>query len=49
MHDIYRATSNSLEIIIPELLKKDYQFLTVTELLYYKGKELKKGKVYSHA
>lgn len=35
MHDIYNATANSLEIIIPNLLKNGYTFVTVTELLYY--------------
>ena len=49
MHDIYNATANSLELIIPELLKEDYQFVTVSELLYYKEKSLEKGKVYSNA
>jgi len=35
MHDIYNATANSLEIIIPKLLENDYKFVTVSELLYY--------------
>lgn len=47
MHDIYRATANSLELIIPKLLKDGYQFVTVSELLYYKGLNLEGGKVYS--
>lgn len=34
MHDIYNATANSLEIIIPTLLENNYQFVTVSELLY---------------
>ena len=49
MHDIYRATANSLEMIIPHLLKKGYQFVTVSELLYYKEYDLKSGMVYSRA
>lgn len=49
MHDIYRATANSLEIIIPKLLSDGYQLVTVSELLYYKGIDTKPGKVYSNA
>ena len=49
MHDIYRATANSLEKVIPELLEEGYQFVTVSELLYYKGVEMKAGNVYSFA
>ena len=49
MHDIYRATANSLEIVIPQLLKEGYQLVTVSELLYYKEISLDKGKVYSRA
>ena len=46
MHDIYSATANSLEITIPRLLEEGYQLVTVSELFYYKDKELKKGYVY---
>ena len=49
MHDIYSATANSLEITIPKLLDKGYQFVTVSELFYYKNEELTKGKVYGSA
>lgn len=49
MHDIYRATANSLEIMIPKLLNEGYQFVTVSELLYYKGIDPEKGKVYAYA
>lgn len=49
MHDIYSATANSLEITIPKLLDKGYQFVTVSELFYYKNEELAKGKVYGSA
>lgn len=33
MHDIYNATANSLEIIIPKLLENGFEFVTVSELL----------------
>jgi len=48
MHDIYRATSNSLEIIIPDLLNKGYKFTTVSELLYFKKIIPIPGKVYTN-
>lgn len=49
MHDIYRATANSLELIIPKLLEDGYQLVTVSELLHYKEINIEKGKVYSDA
>lgn len=49
MHDIYSATANSLEITIPTLLKKGYQFVTVSELFYYKNNQLLPKKVYRYA
>lgn len=49
MHDIYTATSNSLELIIPKLLEKGYQLVTVSELFYYKEIDIKPGKVYGFA
>ena len=49
MHDVYSATANSLNIIIPELQSRGYTFVTVSELFYYKGIELKEGKVYGSA
>ena len=49
MHDIYSATSNSLELIIPKLLEEGYELVTVSELFYYKEITLEKGKVYGFA
>ena len=49
MHDIYRATSNSLEMIIPKLLDDGYQLVTVSELFYYKGIDIEPKKIYSDA
>lgn len=49
MHDIYSATANSLNIIIPELQNRGYTFVTVPELFYYKEITLEKEKVYGYA
>lgn len=49
MHDVYTSTANALKIIIPELQKNGYTFVTVSELFYYKEIELEKGKVYGYA
>lgn len=49
MHDIYSATANSLNIIIPELQNKGYTFVTIPELFYYKEITLEKGMVYGYA
>ncbi len=49
MHDIYSATSNALDNIIPMLANNEYSFVTVSDLFYYKGITLEKGKVYGYA
>lgn len=49
MHDIYTATANALDKVIPELLELGYQLVTVSELFYYKNIELEKGHVYRYA
>ena len=36
MHDIYQSTAEAVKKIIPKLLKKGYQFVTVSELIRYK-------------
>jgi len=49
MHDIYKATLNSLDIVIPQLLDSGYQIVSVSELFYYKEVNLENGKVYGFA
>lgn len=49
MHDIYSATANALDNIIPMLANNEYSFVTVSDLFYYKGITLEKGKVYGYA
>lgn len=47
MHDIYDATASAAERIIPELTKRGYQLVTVSELATYKKIELVQGQNYS--
>lgn len=49
MHDIYSATLNAIDIVIPKLLDEGYQLVTVSDLFYYKGIELEKHKLYRSA
>lgn len=49
MHDIHYFTVDAAEILIPELLDRGYQLVTLRELFYYKGVDLENGKVYHSA
>ena len=46
MHDLYDATAEASEIIIPELINRGFQLVTVSELSAYRGGMLP-GKTYS--
>lgn len=46
MHDVYDQTANAAERIIPALVKKGYQLVTVSELATYKKIKLKNGTSY---
>ena len=46
MHSIYSSTADAVEIIVPELLNKGYQLVTISELAKYKGYTLTSGKIY---
>lgn len=46
MHDLYEQTEKASETIIPELIKKGYQLVTVSELAQARGVTLENGKVY---
>lgn len=47
MHDIYDSTAKAVKRLIPKLLKKGYQFVTVSELVKYKsGSAAKPGVQY---
>ncbi len=47
MHDIYDSTVDATDIIIPELQRQGYKFVTVTELLALNGQSMKPGEIYS--
>ena len=46
MHEIYKTSAEAAEIIIPELIKRGYQLVTVTEMMEARGISLEPGKVY---
>lgn len=46
MHDLYEATAQASETIIPELIRRGYQLVTVSELASYRGGMLP-GRTYS--
>lgn len=46
MHSIYAQTADAVEVIVPELINKGYQLVTISEMAYYKGVTLKKGQKY---
>ena len=46
MHDIYDTTAAATEQLVPTLVKKGYQLVTVSELICYKKHKVKAGNVY---
>lgn len=46
MHDLHESTKYASEKIIPKLIKKGFQLVTVEEMALLKGVKLKKGAVY---
>ena len=50
MHDLgVPENVAALRIVIPELIARGYQLVTVSELLYYRGATLRPGRVYHNA
>jgi len=45
-HDLYGSTADAMERVIPELIAKGYQLVTVSELMFYSNKTLEAGVVY---
>lgn len=48
MHDIYESSAEAVKLVIPELIKRGFQLVTVSELSKYKKKPLQAGNVYSN-
>ena len=46
MHDIYSATRDAAVSLIPTLISRGYQLVTVSELAAYHGTTLKNGTIY---
>lgn len=49
MHDLYPATAEAVERLIPDLMAKGYRFVTVSELMESRGVTMQSGKTYSAA
>ena len=47
MHDIYSSTRSAAQRIIPELKKRGYQLVTVSELARYRNVKLTAGGRYA--
>lgn len=46
MHSIYGSTADAVEKLVPELINKGYQLVTVSEMVKYKGYKLQTGNIY---
>lgn len=47
MHELYEATGNAVLQIVPELVNRGYQIVTVSEMAAAKGYSLQAGQLYS--
>jgi peptidoglycan/xylan/chitin deacetylase (PgdA/CDA1 family) len=47
-HDIYTATADAMEYVIPELIAQGYQLVTVSELLSFSDRAVEAGNIYNH-
>jgi peptidoglycan/xylan/chitin deacetylase (PgdA/CDA1 family) len=45
-HDMYETTAEAVARVVPMLLKKGFQLVTVSELLHYSNKAVSAGEVY---
>lgn len=45
-HDLYGQTAKAMEIVIPELIARGYQLVTVSEMLEYRADGGQPGKLY---
>jgi peptidoglycan/xylan/chitin deacetylase (PgdA/CDA1 family) len=46
MHDLYGATASATQTIVPWLISKGYQIVTVSEMMAVNGTKMQSGKVY---
>ncbi len=46
MHDIYSQTADAVAILVPELIRRGYKLVTVSQLYEARGMVMEKGKVY---
>ncbi|HLR21299.1 MAG TPA: polysaccharide deacetylase family protein [Tissierellaceae bacterium] len=46
MHDIYTSTAEAVEGLVPTLIERGYQLVTVSELYEIQGKALEVGNIY---
>ena len=49
MHEIYKTSAEAAEIIIPQLIQKGYQLVTVSEMMEAREVTMEPGKVYFSA
>lgn len=47
MHDIYGSTADAVKVIVPELVNRGYQLVTVSELYESRGETLQVGNIYN--
>ena len=45
-HDLHKTTVDAMETVVPALIEKGYQLVTVSELMEYSDKSLEAGKIY---
>ena len=46
MHDLYPTTADAVNKLVPKLIKKGFQLVTIDELFYYKDIDAKGGAIY---
>ena len=47
MHDIYESTAEAVKSLVPELIDRGYQLVTISELFEARGEILEDGGIYS--
>lgn len=47
MHELYSSTADAVEYMVPKLVEQGYQLVTVSELIQYKGIQVKPNTIYN--